>query len=108
MPDIFGGFAHGLRHRAALRNPELSRFYRHNFETYASPWWLLRPAHQLVRELPREILAHGLRVEEPDRSGGRREQYLRERALFYPSRAAVLEFSPAPMASPVASSPWTA
>lgn len=101
-PDVFAGLWHGVRHRAPLRNPELARFYRQNFETFASPWWLLRPIPQLVRELPREILTQGWRLPDTDdRPTGRREAYLDARRLFYPDQATVLEFSPGPVAWPV-------
>lgn len=101
LPDALGGFIRGLRRRSPVRNPELSRCYRRNFETYASPWWLLRPPAQLLRELPREIFQEGLRVEEPDPDGGRRQSYLRERVAFYPEAAALLEFVPGPRPVPV-------
>ena len=46
IPDTLAGFAHGVRHRAPLANPELSRVYRHNFETFASPWWVDGPSER--------------------------------------------------------------
>lgn len=88
IPATVRGFAHGVRLRQALRNPELSRFYRRNFETFASPWWLARPVTDLVRGLPGE----GIRGE---RGEGRREQFYAERSRYYPrERAASMEFRP--------------
>ncbi|MDQ6836466.1 MAG: glycosyltransferase, partial [Actinomycetota bacterium] len=99
VPDAFAGLLGGLRHREPVRDRQLSRFYRRNFETFASPWWLLRPMGQLLRELPQEMLAG--RLVKPETSGGRRDSYLRARSAFYPRRATVLEFSPEPRASAV-------
>lgn len=93
------GFAHGLRHRAPVKNPAVSRFYRHNFETFASPWWLSRPMGELIRALPRE-LSRGGRVRETRPDGlGRREQYFADRARFYPDEPAVLDFTAEPIVS---------
>jgi len=90
------GFVHGLRHRAPIGNAEVSRFYRHNFETFASPWWLSRPMGEMIRALPHE-LSRGGRVRETRPEGlGRREQYFADRAPFYPDEPAVLEFVPEP------------
>lgn len=104
LPDTVAGFVHGLRHRAPLRNPEVSRFYRHNFETFASPWWLARSTKELLRSLPRELLDDGLRREREDPTLGRRQSYLQDRAAYYPDRAAILEFSPEPRTWSIASS----
>jgi len=97
LQDTCAGFVHGLRHRAPVANPEVSRFYRHNFETFASPWWLSRPLLEVIRALPRE-LSRGGRVRESRPEGlGRREQYYADRARFYPDAPAVLEFVPEPV-----------
>jgi GT2 family glycosyltransferase len=77
LPDTVRGFLHGLRHRDPLRDRELSRFYRHNFESFASPWWLSRPLPELLRALPRELI--GGRPE----NVGRREEYFEERGRLY-------------------------
>ncbi|MEA2611693.1 MAG: hypothetical protein QOG32_1419, partial [Chloroflexota bacterium] len=45
-----------LRQRQPLGNPEISRVYRRNFESFASPWWLSRPPLELIRALPRDVL----------------------------------------------------
>ena len=42
VPQLLTGVVHGLRHRAPVRNAEVSRFYRHNFHGFASPWWMSR------------------------------------------------------------------
>jgi GT2 family glycosyltransferase len=83
--ETLRGFVHGLRHRQALRNPELSRFYRHNFETFASPWWLARPVGEVFRGIPRESVRG-------ERAEGRREQFFAERERYYPMEAASMEF----------------
>jgi GT2 family glycosyltransferase len=96
VPHLLRGFAHGLRHRAPVANATLSRFYRHNFETLASPWWLTRTPADLLRALPGEILGKGVRRGSAAGPPGRLEQYFAERAAYYPERAAVLEFVPDP------------
>jgi GT2 family glycosyltransferase len=91
--DTVKGFINGLRHRQPVRNRELSRFYRRNFETYASPWWLARPARELVRALPREIAQRVIAGERRPEGLGRRADYFDDRARFYPSEEpAVLDF----------------
>ncbi len=87
IPQTLRGFVHGLRHRQPLRSRELSRFYRRNFITFASPWWLSRPVTDVVKALPRELS----RTRRPQ-GVGRREQYFLERAPYYPDRAATLKF----------------
>jgi hypothetical protein len=93
--DTVRGFIHGLRHRDPVRNAALSRFYRRNFETFASPWWLARPLRELLLAMPREVAARAIRGQRRPEGIGRRESYFDERATFYPDEgAAVLEFSP--------------
>jgi GT2 family glycosyltransferase len=77
IPAVLREFAHGLRHRQPLANPEVSRFYRHNFVSFASPWWLSRSPGELVRRRP-----------------VRPQRYFERRARFYPDRARTLEFAP--------------
>jgi GT2 family glycosyltransferase len=84
------GFANGLRHRAPVSNPRVSRTYRRNFHSFASPWWLSRTPLDLLRGLPRELAAVALRRPRP-RDLERRERYMAERARFYPTSAATLE-----------------
>lgn len=107
VPDAVAGFIHGLRHREPLRNPELARFYRENFETFASPWWFTRPVAELLRNLPRELVRDGLLLGRTERTGGRRDSYLSKRAALYPERAALLEFTPAPKVSGLDGGPAT-
>jgi GT2 family glycosyltransferase len=87
LPDTVGGFLHGLRHRAPVRKAELSHFYRRNFETFASPWWIARPLRQLVRELPGETLQRRRPMHV-----GRRDEYYAERTRYYPDEPATLQF----------------
>jgi GT2 family glycosyltransferase len=84
------GFAHGLRHRAPVANPRVSRTYRRNFHSFASPWWLSRQPLDLLRGLPDELAAVALRRPRP-RHPERRDRYMEERARFYPTAAATLE-----------------
>jgi GT2 family glycosyltransferase len=77
VPECLGGFAHGLRRRDPVRNAEVSRVYRRNFESFASPWWLSRPLSEIVRGA---------------RGAGRREDYFDGRSRYYPDAAATLEF----------------
>jgi hypothetical protein len=87
VPDTVRGFVHGLRRRQPLRNPELSRFYRANFESFSSFWWFARPAGELLRAYPREILGR----QKPARSE-RIDEYYERRARYYPDHAATLDF----------------
>jgi GT2 family glycosyltransferase len=77
VPECLRGFVHGWRRRDPVRNAEVSRVYRRNFESFASPWWLSRPLSELIRG-----------TEGP----GRREQYFAERSRYYPGAASTLEF----------------
>jgi GT2 family glycosyltransferase len=104
IPDIVAGFIHGLRRRAPLRNPQISSFYRHNFSTFASPWWLSRPAGDLLRSpmaLLREPVRRGFDYGPP---GAMRDDYFSSRALLYGDGAATLEFTPDPQVAAVAAS----
>ncbi|HEU4979343.1 MAG TPA: glycosyltransferase family 2 protein [Solirubrobacteraceae bacterium] len=77
LGPALGGFAHGLRHRSPVRNPEVSSVYRRNFHSFASPWWLSRTPLEMLRGVP------------PNKR--RREAYMQDRARFYPTRSATLE-----------------
>jgi GT2 family glycosyltransferase len=81
--DTARGARRGLQLRRPVR-PEVSRFYRENFETFAPPWALSRPPGELLRALPRELAAGRVRKERRPRGMGRREQYFEERAELYP------------------------
>lgn len=87
VPDVIRGFARGLQCRKPLRNPELSRCYRANFASFASFWWFARPAGELLRAYPRELL----RREKPPRSP-RIDEYYERRSRYYPDHAATLDF----------------
>jgi GT2 family glycosyltransferase len=87
VPDILRGFADGLRRRQPLRNAELSRVYRTDFESFADPWSFARPPGELLRAYPREILGQ----EKPPRSE-RFDEFFERRARYYPERAATLDF----------------
>ena len=89
IPEALAGFVHGLRHRKPLANREISRVYRRNFLSYASPWWLSRPVGEIVRTVPTRLLGRETNGGPPD---GRREQYYAERARYYPSTADTLQF----------------
>jgi len=82
LPESFAGFVHGLRHRSPVR-PEISHFYRENFENFVSPWRLARPPAQLARAVPRELAIRVLRGEERPEGIGRREQFYAEREVLY-------------------------
>jgi GT2 family glycosyltransferase len=71
------GYLHGLRNRDPVRNPEVSRVYRRNFHSFASPWWFSRPLRDVIRRRPGE---------------GRQAKYLAERSRYYPKTTATLEF----------------
>jgi GT2 family glycosyltransferase len=86
-PDTLKGFVDGLRHREPVRKAEVSHFYRRNFESFASPWWISRPPAQLLRQLPRETF----RRRRPT-NVGRRDEYYAERAGYYPEGSATLQF----------------
>ena len=91
FPETIKGFARGLRRRSPVRNRELSRAYRRNFHSFASPWWLSRPLHQVVLATPREV-ARGAVTRDGARPPGRRDEYFAERARYYPESSDTLEF----------------
>ena len=91
VPSALRGFARGLRHRDPVRNRELSRCYRRNFLSFASPWWMSRRPTELIRALPRELLRDGPLA--TDETLGRRTQYFEERERYYPRESAVLDFA---------------
>jgi GT2 family glycosyltransferase len=85
VPDTVRSFIRGWRHRDPVRSKRVSRTFRRNFESFASPWWLSRRPTEFFRAaLPK-------RVSERRAPKGRREQYYAERARFYPECAATLE-----------------
>lgn len=52
IPNCVRGFLHRLRNRNPLGNGEISRVYRRNFHSFASPWWISRPISELCWRLP--------------------------------------------------------
>ena len=93
VPHTIAGFAHGLRHREPVRTAEVSRFYRRNFETFASPWWMSRPLGELIRSVPREIVQGRFHNERRPKGLGRRDEFYEERARLYPEEPTVLDFA---------------
>jgi GT2 family glycosyltransferase len=83
--DTTGGFLHGLRRRAPVRNARLSAAYRRDFETFAGPWRLSRP-------LPDLLFRRGGGSVDGEQPPGRREKYFADRAALYPDEAATLKF----------------
>jgi GT2 family glycosyltransferase len=88
MSDVLAGLVHGLRHRKPVRNRELSRFYRRNFHGFASPWWMSRPAGELIRALPLELI----RGRGSQSAEGRRQAFFEQRPRAYPTGAGTLQF----------------
>jgi GT2 family glycosyltransferase len=84
VPDTFSGFAHGLRHRRPVA-PEISRYYRRNFETFAAPWALSRTPATMVRDALTPASRRAA-------SSARRAGYFEQRADAYPDTARVLGF----------------
>jgi glycosyltransferase involved in cell wall biosynthesis len=87
--DTLRGFVHGLRHREPI-GPELSRFYRHNFQSFASVWWLARRAPDLLLALPREAARAALGRDQRPEGIGRFQRFFAERAEFYPLEQTML------------------
>ena len=79
LPHVVRGFVLGLRRREPVR-PEVSRMYRHNMHSFASPLAFSRKPAQLITRRP--VAAGGI------------EAYIAERARFYPDEAATLEVGP--------------
>jgi GT2 family glycosyltransferase len=83
IPLAVRGFADGLRQRDPVRSRAVSRTYRRNFHSFASPWWLSRPPAEFVtRALSRE----------GSKPPGRKDEYFIARERYYPSQAATLDF----------------
>jgi len=80
IPDAIRGFRHGLKHRQPVQ-AHVSRAYRHNFESFASPWWLSRPLSVMIRDT---VARRGI---SPDR----RLEWRARRPRFYPGGRGVLD-----------------
>lgn len=85
------GFVHGLRHRAPLSSAEVSRAYRMNFHSFASPWWWMPRLPALLRSIPGRVTQR-FTGRPAVRPPGRREEYFAARSAFYPKSATTLEF----------------
>jgi GT2 family glycosyltransferase len=83
LADTLRGFLHGLTRRKPVR-PAVSRTYRRNFETFASPWWVSRSPHEMARDV---LLPTSRR----EGDLGHRHQWLEERRRYYPDGAGVLD-----------------
>lgn len=80
--DTLRGFVHGLRYRDPVRNGDMSRAYRMNFYSFASPWWVSRRLRELV----------GLNVPGAPPLEERVPRYFSDRPRYYPQGVATLEF----------------
>ena len=94
LPRIVAGFIRGLGVRRPVGSAELSRAYRHNLECFAPPWVVARPATELIRALPGEVMRREFGRRRPV-SPGRRAQFYAVRPRFYPLSRATLEFGAA-------------
>lgn len=95
LPHIARGFVRGLRRREPV-SPHVSRLYRHNMHSFASPLAFARRPPELALALSLRLV----RAVRPSvaagrpRDPGRREEYFAARARFYPDEAATLEITP--------------
>jgi hypothetical protein len=93
LPHAVAGFWDGLQRRDPIASAEVSRTYRHNFESFASPWWVSRPLPELIRALPAEMLrGSSTSPNGSNRPPGRRDEYYATRAKYYPDSVATLKF----------------
>jgi len=96
VPACARGTRDGLRRRAPVRR-EISRAYRRNLESYASPWWFSRPPADFARAgLDRVIGAVRRRPRRSPPPRGRWSDYYAARTRYHPATAATLEFDSAP------------
>jgi GT2 family glycosyltransferase len=92
-PDALAGFGRGLLRRRPVRR-EVSRAYRLNFRSFASPWWVSRPLRDILAALPRELRraltgkAAGADAPAPLDVRG----YYEQRRRYYPTSAQTLDF----------------
>lgn len=91
LPHTVRGFFSGLRNRSPVSNPVVSRTYRRKFHSYASPWWLSRPVHQVLLGLPVELGRWLLRLPSRPEPPGRKAAYYAAREQYYPSSSATLQ-----------------
>lgn len=88
LPGAVRGFARGLRARDAVRSARVSRAYRENFHSWASPWWISRRPSEWVTGVLRRR-SNGANGNRPP---GRRDLYFAERSRYYPAGRATLDF----------------
>jgi GT2 family glycosyltransferase len=85
-PATIRAFVRGLSHHDPVGSRRVSRTYRQNFESFASPWWLSRPLGEFVRA----ARSGAGSAYEP--APGRRTDYYAKRPRFYPMAATTLDF----------------
>ena len=85
------GFAHGLLRRRPV-DARISRFYRRNFESFASPWWLWRSPIERISSKGSKGGREPLPQEDVLMTSVRRRRYYDERERFYPDSMAALDF----------------
>jgi len=90
VPETLAGFFEGMRRREPVSSAAVSRTYRRNFHSFASPWWLSRPVHRIVLDAPR-IASDRLRGRATPKPTGRKDAYYAERARYYPASRSALE-----------------
>jgi GT2 family glycosyltransferase len=82
LKPTISGFFEGMRNRQRVSNRQISRTYRRNFHSFASPWWFSRR--------PRELL--GMVDYNAPPLEQRKPNYFIERPRYYPKTAATLDF----------------
>jgi GT2 family glycosyltransferase len=93
IPQTLAGFVRGLRRREPVEKADVSRTFRRNLESFASPWWVSRPLPELVRAFPGELARRALRHDrDSSRPTGRRDEYYAARARYFPTAADTLKF----------------
>ncbi len=86
----FGGFVRGLRNRQRVRK-EVSRVYRRHFLSFASPWWVSRPVHLFLLQLPGALVRRATGRRRPANHPGRWAQYFERGERYYPTSSRTLE-----------------
>jgi GT2 family glycosyltransferase len=96
IPTSTRGFLHGLRHRSPVRNAEISRIYRLNFLSWASPWWFSRPPLLWLASLPGALVRRATGRRRPAGHRGRQREYFARAARYYPTTTATLQLGDRP------------
>ena len=91
IPTSIAGFRNGLRHRKPVSHPDLSDIYRRHFISWASPWWLSRPPHLFLAELPGAAIRRVTGRRRPAAHPGRRGPYYERAARYYPTQSGTLQ-----------------